>query len=106
MSMHTESTAPGEWVLLEVFGHRQHWGLLSEVERFGAKLARIDEYGPGDAEPVATHFYGGASIFSLTPVSEAVARERSGHSRRPAAQYLPPPEFDDFSDEIGETDHG
>lgn len=90
------TTAPGEWVLLEVFGHRRHWGLLTEVERFGAKLARIDEFPPDATEPTATHFYGGASIFSITPVTEESARQQVGDYRPAAVQSLPAPAEPDF----------
>lgn len=100
MSGQTATTnATGEWVLLEVFGHRQHWGLLTEVERFGAKLARIDEFPPDATEPTATHFYGGAAIFSITPVTEASARQQVGYYRPAAVQSLPPPEEPDFLDD-------
>lgn len=83
---------PGEWVLLEVFGHRRHWGLLTEVERFGAKLARIDEFLPDGEAPVATHFYAGGAIFSVTPVTEETARARASWNHPPpAVQSLPAP---------------
>jgi len=31
-----------EWMLLEIMGHRTHWGRVRQEERFGAKLLRID----------------------------------------------------------------
>ncbi len=95
----------GEWVMLEIFGHRRHWGLLTEIERFGTKLARIDEFVPDTADPVATHFYGGGSIFSVTPVTEETARKQVAWQHpRPAVQSLPPQAFDPDFDEIEELD--
>lgn len=88
----TNDMPQGDWVLLEVFGHRRHWGLISEIERFGTKMARIDEYRPGEAEPVRTHFYGGASIFSITSITEEMARRRIAHYDPPAVQTLAPPD--------------
>jgi hypothetical protein len=109
MSEETSASPAGEWVCLEVWGCRTHWGLLSEVERFGTKMARIDEYEPGASEPVRTRYYGGSSIFSVTPVEETYARCRAdGRLVRPAA--LPAPDsrrrvedvdFDDIEEEGG-----
>jgi hypothetical protein len=38
----TDRRAVFEWMLVEIFGHRTHWGRGIEVERFGAKMLRID----------------------------------------------------------------
>lgn len=93
-----------EWMLVEIFGHRTHWGRGKEVERFGAKMLRIDvpqvEWSEATAEqpnpvPVVkgwvSHFYGGASIFSQTLTDEATVMRRSAPYSRPA-RYLPPPD--------------
>lgn len=63
-----------EWARVEIFGHRQHVGRIAEVERFGAKMLRID-VPTHDPAVFATHFYGGSSIFSITPTTEEAARE-------------------------------
>lgn len=62
-----------EWAKVEIFGHRQHVGRVAEVERFGTKMLRIDEP-TADHAVFTTHFYGGASIFSMAPVTEEAAR--------------------------------
>lgn len=62
-----------EWAIVEVFGHRRHVGRAMEVERFGAKMLRVDvpKLGPGESEVTwSTHLYGGSSIFSYTPTDE------------------------------------
>lgn len=102
--MTDQTTPPGEWVLLEIFGHRQHWGYLTEVERFGSKLARIDEFRPGEDAPRTTHYYGGGSIFSITPVTEETARKRIAYERlAPAVQsLLPPADMDTYDDDDDE----
>jgi len=57
-----------EWAIVEIMGHRKHFGRIREVEQFGAKMMRVDV--PTDGDPATkgwtTHFYTGASIFSLT----------------------------------------
>ena len=37
-----------EWMLVEIMGHRTHWGRSREEERFGAKMLRIDVPVKGD----------------------------------------------------------
>ncbi|ACL59952.1 hypothetical protein [Methylobacterium nodulans] len=71
----TDDADGWEWAVVEVFGHRRHAGRIREEERFGTKLLRIDI--PIDGDPDAkgwrTHYYGGASIFSLTPCERDAA---------------------------------
>ncbi|PZP65566.1 hypothetical protein [Methylorubrum populi] len=62
------------FALLELMGHRQRVGRVSEVEAFGGKLLRIDVLPARDGQSEATEFYGCASIYGLTPVTEEVAR--------------------------------
>ena len=82
----TDAPQPAdEWAKVEIFGHRQHVGRIAEVERFGTKMLRIDEP-TADPEVFTTHFYGGGSVFSITPVTEQAAREWVARYR-----YVPPP---------------
>lgn len=91
-----QAAPPAEWVFLEVMGHRSHYGLLTEVERFGTKLARIDIFEGDAVEPSKTHLYGGPSIFSITPATERLCRERSKpYVYKPAALTYDEPEEDD-----------
>lgn len=97
-----------EWMLVEIYGHRSHWGRGKEVERFGAKQLRIDvptvEWTTptaGDPTPVLTvtgwvsHFYGGGAIFSHTLTDEATVLRRNAPLAKPERYRLPPPEDDD-----------
>lgn len=90
----TDAVAPGdpaeapedEYAVVEVFGHRRHYGRVLEVERFGAKLLRVDIPTEGDfAKGYTSHLYGGAAIFSFTPTDrETVERcNRPYHAARP-----------------------
>ena len=45
------------------FGYIRHAGKVSQEERFGVKMARIDV--PNEKCGWTTHYYGGAAIFSL-----------------------------------------
>lgn len=63
------------WAILELMGHRRLGGQVTEVELFGAKVCRIDIPNATDpAKTFATQFYGGNSIYCLTPSTEAAAR--------------------------------
>lgn len=62
---------PPTWALVEIFGHRSHYGEIREVEAFGAKLLEVVDVDTGK-----THRYGGAAIFSLTILSQP---EMDGH---------------------------
>jgi|SRR5579863_194053 len=79
-----QKDAPAQtmWALVEIFGHRRHYGRVSEVERFGTKMMRVDvpEKPPapllGEPDEIfRTFFYGGGSIFSITPLTEEAARK-------------------------------
>lgn len=87
---------PEEWAKVEIFGHRTHVGRIAEVERFGAKMLRID-VPTQDPAVFATHFYGGSSIFSITFTTEEAARAWvDRYTSRPItpAQRLPAGEID------------
>ncbi len=74
------SEKPGEqamvpaptWAVVELMGHVKHAGRLSEEERFGCKLGRLDS--PNDDGTETTIYFGGASVFRITVVTETVAR--------------------------------
>ncbi len=95
-----------EWAIVEIFGHRRHAGRIREEERFGAKMLRIDVPLKGDAETHGweSHYYGGASIFSMTPSDEATVM-RINKPYEAAARYtLPAPDDDEDAYEDGAYD--
>jgi len=59
------------WAIIELMGHVRMAGKVSEVERYGAKVGRIDV---PDGDGFRTLFFGGPSIYRETPVTEDVAR--------------------------------
>ncbi len=83
----TEELPPGEYAIVEFFGHVTLVGRISEVERFGVQMLAIQPLFNNMLLPAV--FHGGASIYRLTPCSPSVAWER-----QPTHQYqLPPPIF-------------
>lgn len=69
------------WAIVEIMGHRRLAGYVSEVSIAGAAMLRVDIAGkePGSS-PKATQFYGGASLFCLTPTTEENARKEANPS--------------------------
>lgn len=64
----------GEYAIVEVLGHRTIIGRVEEVERFGAKLMRIEPVFNGALLPAV--MIGGSSIYQFTPCSAATALAR------------------------------
>lgn len=108
-------SAPYEgWAILELMGHRQRVGRISEVEAYGGKLLRIDI--PAEGGDV-TEFYGASSVYSMRPITEEIARDaakRAGDIRpvRPVEYRIadqtgdpshqrPVDEYSDFGDDEG-----
>lgn len=90
------------WAIVELMGHRKLAGFVSEVTMFGVVLMKIDV----PCDPPVTQYYGGPSIFSLTPTTEELARAAAKASRpTPVHRYeLPDGDDDDDGDENADGD--
>lgn len=71
MSDETRSE-PAVWACVELMGHVKLAGRLTEEEKFGAKLGRLDI--PQEDGSFVTQFFGGSSVYRITLVTEDVAR--------------------------------
>ena len=60
------------WAIVELMGHVKHAGRLSEEEKFGCKLGRLDC--PNEDGGFTSVYFGGASVYRVTVCTEAVAR--------------------------------
>lgn len=67
-------TTTEEWAIVELFGHIRTAGRISEVERFGGKMMRLDVPG-ADGEIAATQYLGNAALYRVTVTSEQLARQ-------------------------------
>ena len=77
----------GEWVILELMGHRKLAGFLSEQEIAGNGFLRLDIHGAQD-EPVVTQFYSPSAVYCITPVSDDLARKAAYNLKpQPIGQY-------------------
>lgn len=75
------------WAIVELMGHRKLAGYVQEVSQYGGAMLRIDIPG-ADGEPAATQFYGGASIYAITPTTEAIVQAMAERLRpRPVERW-------------------
>lgn len=83
---------PGEFGIVELFGHTTLVGRIAEVERFGTKMLAIEPL--FDDALLGVVFHGGAAIYRLTPCSAEVAYKRQprhGYQLPPAILATVPP---------------
>ena len=65
------------WAIVELFGHTQIAGRISEQEIAGSMFLRIDV--PDTEETKGfTRFLGASAIYSITPIAEEVVRRAVG----------------------------
>ena len=74
---------PGDYAIVELFGHTTLVGRFTEVERFGTKMLAIEPLFKDEFLGVV--FHGGAAIYRLTPCSAAIA-----FARQPREDYQLP----------------
>jgi hypothetical protein len=91
------------WAILELMGHVRMAGRVTEEERFGSKMGRIDV--PQGDSFVSVYFTAG-SIYRMTACSEEVARAVAAQNRvKPVHQYeLPKPEPEPEEEDDEEED--
>jgi len=65
------------WAILELMGHRKMGGYV----RMNGPLIRIDAH--DESRPVMTQWYGGHSLYCLTPTTEAIAKRLTQSAYRP-----------------------
>lgn len=64
----------GEWVILELMGHRRLAGYLTEQEIAGKGFLRLEM-------DDATQFYSPSAVYCITPTTEELARKVAATSR-------------------------
>lgn len=62
---------PTVWAIVELMGHVKMAGKLTEEEKFGSKMGRLDI---PDGDGFVTQYFSGSSIYRITIVTEDVAR--------------------------------
>lgn len=80
------------WAVVEIMGHKQLAGRVSEEPIAGVNMLRID-IPEAEGLPPRTVYHGGAAIYAIHPCSEEVARSAAASLRRrqgdPFPVYVP-----------------
>lgn len=75
------------WALVELLGRQRIVGHVTEATIAGGSFIRVD-VPEQDGQPAFTRFYGPGSIYCISPVSEAIAKELLKSCRNePVARY-------------------
>lgn len=72
-----------QWAIVELMGHVKIAGLVTEEERFGTKLGRVDI---PNGDTFVTQYFNGSSLYRLTPTTEEIARSVA-KSNQPAPVF-------------------
>ena len=76
------------WALVELFGHQQISGLVSEQRIAGAAFVRVDVPAVKDV-PAYTKFFFPSAIYGITPCEEEAARRACEYLRiRPIQTHM------------------
>ena len=90
------------WAVVELFGHQQVAGRVTEASIGGCSFLRVDVpdqpavrargyYASAEAIPAYTRYFGQGAIYALNPCTEAAARNVATRIRAtPAIPYDPP----------------
>ena len=88
----TEPTAYEGLAVVELMGHRMIGGEVREVTQYGTQMLSVDVW-DSEGNVVATQFYGGNSIYCITPCDEAAAKRVASQTwRTPEIMRLALPE--------------
>lgn len=88
------------FAVVELMGHRRVAGYVREAAAFGTSLLRIDIPSDDPEKAAATQYYGGGSIYALTPCTEEIVRsinKRLRETPEAVAYALPEPKQCDGS---------
>ncbi|HEY9678615.1 MAG TPA: hypothetical protein V6C76_11435 [Drouetiella sp.] len=78
MTQEQEQEKFDQWAIVELMGHVRMAGRVTEEPRFGTALGRIDI--PTD-DGFVTQYFGGSSVYRVSPCSEEVARSAAKHNK-------------------------
>jgi hypothetical protein len=76
------------WAIVELFGHQQIAGKVSEQIIAGQGFMRVDVPGVGDAAPF-TRLFGPGAIYAITPTTEEITKLYIGNLKpEPIQPYM------------------
>lgn len=87
-----ENTQPGQWAIVEMFGHQRVAGLISEITFGGCNFVRVDVPQVGST-PGFTKMLGQGAIYCINFVSEEIARGSASYNRSVPVQSYEMPQL-------------
>lgn len=79
-----------QWALVELFGHQQIAGIVSEQTIGGCSFIRVDVPDIGESKGF-TKFFGNGAIYAITPCSEDAALTAATKLQiRPISEWIVP----------------
>lgn len=92
-----------QWSIVELMGHVKMAGLVTEEERFGVKMGRIDIY-KDEGDQYVTQFFSGSSVYRITPTTEEIARRMNKPAAPVSAWEIELPKITQREDEFANYD--
>lgn len=89
------------WAIVELMGHVRLAGRVTEESHFGAALGRIDIPTAGG---FVTQYFGGSSVYRITPTTEEIARAVAAHNQPQPAHRWELPQVISFAEEPDDED--
>lgn len=88
--MNEQNSAYEGWAVVELMGHNVIAGFVSEQAQYGVAMLRVDVPG-NESQAEFTKFYGGSSIYGITPTTEEIARHAAARlAVRPISHWTVP----------------
>lgn len=85
--MSQEQQSFDEWALLELFRHQRIAGKVTNATVGGGMFVRVDVPGEKKGEVQFTRYYGPSAIYSISPVTERVARALAKLNVEPVSRW-------------------
>lgn len=87
--METKERAPLDiWAVVEIMGHKQLAGRVTEEPIAGTNMLRID-IPEVDGHPARTVYHGGQAIYAIHPCTEDIARAAAARLTQQSGAPLP-----------------
>ena len=93
-----------QWAIVDLFGHQRLAGLISEHELGGSSFVRLDVPECGDTAGF-TRLFGNAAIYSISFVTEEIARRVAGYVQARPVQPYEMPASPQLSFKVDPFDH-
>lgn len=96
-----QPTELNSWAIVELMGHCRIYGKVTEEERFGVKMGRVDIPAPDGT--FVTQYFGGGSVYRLTLTDEATVKQGL-EQYKPAGLLTTSKDYDEDDDSFDDQE--